>query len=126
MDINSAIGGVTQLVNIMIPSNSTTVYITLFNFDLPQITSDKSYTLYMSTLYYGKICYSCPYGAQLVVSSNPLACQCAPCSSNYVGCACQYYLNSISSGNTVNFDVSNNLQTYYRISSDMDVNLIVR
>lgn len=80
----------------------------------------------MSTLYYGKICYSCPYGAQLVVSSNPLACQCAPCSSNYVGCACQYYLNSISSGNTVNFDVSNNLQTYYRISSDMDVNLIVR
>ena len=91
MDPISAIGGSPQNINLWIPSNATTYYVTFFNFDLPEVNTSKNFYLATSMSNTIKICQTCASGSTIPPSSsNPLSCQCVPCADGYVGKACKY------------------------------------
>lgn len=92
MNLLSAIGGNVQNINLAIPSNGTKIYFTIYNFDFPELTPDKYYTITLNYLTSGVMCSSCPNATALAVSNTSLKCQCSPCPSDYVGEWCQYYL----------------------------------
>lgn len=117
MDPIAAIGGSPQIINLFIPSSASNYYVTFFNFDLPEVTTSKSFYLTTSMSNTIKICQPCSFGATIPPSlSDPLTCQCVPCANGYVGKACNYLLRTLGKGkNTLN--VNNNENQYYLIAA---------
>jgi hypothetical protein len=112
MDILNAIGGVTQLINIFIPDSATTLYLSFYNFDLPEVTDDKTYNLLIQFSNNIKICTNCPLGTTI---GSGLSCQCNPCPSNSRGIACQYTLTTLQG--SAKFTVYNTQNKYFVVAS---------
>lgn len=117
MNLMAAIGDSPQIINIYIPANTTTLYVSMFNFDLPELTTSKSYYMGMEFSNNIKICEKCP-----PFSSNAgLSCQCSPCSLNNIGPACQYTLNPLTS--SANFTVPANQNRYFIVNGGSRVEI---
>jgi hypothetical protein len=112
MNILAAIGDSAQIINIYMPANTTTLYVSMFNFDLPEVTTGKSYYMAMEFSNNIKICEKCPPGGGI---TSGLSCQCSLCSLNNIGPACQYTLNPLTS--SANFTVPAHQNRYFLISS---------
>ncbi len=56
-DLPSAVAGNTQIINIPISNSSANIlYLTIYNFDLPLITADKTYSITFHHLTQGLFC----------------------------------------------------------------------
>ena len=87
MDLQSCISGNDQMINLFLSSNIRVLYFVLFNFDLPNVQTMKSYEVYVRVVtYYQILCEPCPSGAYLLQSLS--YCKCFPCGNNYYGSAC--------------------------------------
>jgi hypothetical protein len=96
MDPISAISGSWQFINIAIPSTSKPFFITIFNFDLPELVSDKTFTIILNYMNFGKICKPCVFGSSLLINSEiPLSCQCSPCKDGYTGTDCKIKITQL-------------------------------
>jgi len=65
MDPISAISGGWQFINIEIANSSKPFFITIFNFDIPELIRDKSFSIVLNYLNFGKICKPCAFGSSL-------------------------------------------------------------
>jgi hypothetical protein len=87
MDIQATIGDNIQLINVFAPSTAATLYLGLYNFDLPEVTTNKTYSLLLTSSNNTKFCIGCPAWSSLAPG---LSCQCGPCPANALGPTCQY------------------------------------
>lgn len=91
MDIKGTIFGNTQVINIVPPANTQTVYFSFFNFDAG--IADKSYSIGLTNTN-SFMCFSCPSGTNRDPANS--SCQCQPCPYDYEGSICQTYLQPLS------------------------------
>jgi hypothetical protein len=117
MNLMAAIGDSPQLINIYVPSTASTLYVGMFNFDLPEVISSKSYFMKIEFSNNIKICEKCPPGS----TNAGLSCQCSPCYSNAIGPACQYSLTPLTT--SANFTVPTNQNRYFLISGGSSVQI---
>jgi hypothetical protein len=109
MDIPRVIGGYSQLISIKVPYGSNTLYFMLYNLDLPNVLTNKSYSIQIATSIIGSVfCYDCPPTTRLTLVNG--ACQCSPCPDNTYGPACEFYIRTISQNNLYN-------ATFYKIGN---------
>lgn len=92
MDELNTVGNYAQVFNLYIPNSATNVYLGLYNLDLPEVIVTKNYNFMLQFSSNVKVCYTCPYFAQL---TGGLSCQCSPCPSNTIGDACQYSITPL-------------------------------
>lgn len=94
MDILRVNGGFNQLISMRFPNGTNTLYFMLYNLDLPNTLTNKTYTMQIATSSIGTIyCYDCPQGAKLTLVNG--ACQCSPCPDDNYGPACEFYSKTI-------------------------------
>ncbi len=111
MNLMAAIGDSPQLINIKVPSIATTLYVGIFNFDLPEVTSNKNFYMMIQFSNTIKICERCPPGS----TTAGLSCQCSPCSSSFIGPACQYSITTLTT--SANFTLPSNKNRYFLIAA---------
>ncbi len=114
MDIPRVIGGFNQLISIRLPYGSNTLYLMLYNFDLPNVLTNKTYSIQITTSYFGYIyCFECPPSTRLTFVNG--ACQCSPCPDNNYGPACEFYIRTISQNYLYNATFYKSGNLYFRI-----------
>jgi hypothetical protein len=94
MDLERAISGNRQRINLPLPSDTPKVYLAIYNLDLPGIVVSKNYIMDLIFLEEGKVCESCPYGSTLEFTEDE-TCLCVPCPRHYYGRACSNYVPTL-------------------------------